>query len=176
MVFGVGAFTHSVMRILREAGARVSAYLTRDYGHYGPGLEGPVYLASEHPTPFRALAEQQPDLVVPMAIEWAPKPWAEEFLELGVPFLCPTHEALLLERDRDFARRLCRKHRIPFPEAQVAPNRKAALAVVRRRRRPFVLKNPICSPFSPLHTIVCETPAETEAWIERANDAEGIFL
>ncbi|MBN2506627.1 MAG: phosphoribosylamine--glycine ligase [Verrucomicrobia bacterium] len=176
MVFGVGAFTHSVMRILREDGARVSAYLTRDYGHYGPSLEGPVYRASEDPTPFRALDEQRPDLVVPMAIEWALQPWTEAFLARGVPFLCATHEALQLERDRDFARSLCRKYRIPFPEARVMPDRQAALAFVRRRRRPFVLKNPLCSPFSPLHTIVCETPEETEAWIGRANDAEGIFL
>ncbi len=176
MVFGVGAFTHSVMRILREAGARVSAYLMRDYGHHGPALAGPVYRASEQPTPFAALKAERPDFVVPMAIDWALKPWAEKFLECGVPLVCPTNEALRLERDRDFARALCRKYRIPFPEAWVARDRREALAMVKRRRRPFVMKNPLCSPFSPLHTIVCETVEETCSWLERANDAEGIFL
>lgn len=176
MVFGIGAFTQSVMRILRDNGARVSAYLTRDYGHYGPSREGPIYRAADEPTPFRALDEQRPELIVPMSIEWAPKPWADEFLARGIPFLCPTGDALAIERDRDFARALCRKYRIPFPESCVAPSRDAAKAWVRRRRRPFVLKNPLCSPFSPLHTIVCESFADTLAWIDRANDAEGIFL
>jgi phosphoribosylamine-glycine ligase len=47
---------------------------------------------------------------------------------------------------------------------------------VQRRRRPFVIKNPLCSPFSPVHTIVCESAAETLAWLDHANDAEGLFL
>ena len=33
LVLGVGAFTQAMMRRLRDDGARVSAYLTRDYAH-----------------------------------------------------------------------------------------------------------------------------------------------
>lgn len=176
MVLGIGAFTHSVMRVLREDGARVSAYLTRDYGHYGPSTEGPVYAAREFPTPFAALARERPDCIVPMGLEWALQPWTDEFLARGIPIVCPTHEALLLERDRDYARALCRKYRIPFPETYAAPSRRAALAFLARRPKGYVLKNPLCSPFSPIHTIVCETPAETRAWLERVDDADGIFL
>ena len=42
--------------------------------------------------------------------------------------------------------------------------------------RPYVLKNPICSPFSPIHAIICESPEDTLGWIERVDYAEGLFL
>jgi phosphoribosylamine---glycine ligase len=176
MVFGVGAFAHSTLRTLREDGARVSTYLTRNYAHYGPSLEGPSYDAREHPTPFAALDRERPDFVVPMSIEWAIQPWSDEFLARRVPILCPTGEGLLLERDRDFGRALCRRHGIPVADAVVARTRAEALAVLRRRPRAFVIKNPLCSPFSPIHTIVCESAADTRAWLGRVDDAEGIFL
>lgn len=82
----------------------------------------------------------------------------------------------MLERDRDYARQLCRKHRIAFPEAHVARDRAEAQAWVARRKRGYVLKNPLCSPFSPLHTVVCESAAETQAWLGRVDDSEGVFL
>ena len=176
MIFGVGAFTHSMMRALRDGGARVSAYLTRDYGHYGPSLEGPTYDCAQHPTPFKALAAERADFVVPMSIEWALKPWTDEFLARRVPILCPTGDALQLERDRDFGRALCRRYGIRFPKARVARDKTEALAFVRRTGRPYVIKNPLCSPFSPVHTIVCETPRDTAAWLERVDFSEGVFL
>jgi phosphoribosylamine---glycine ligase len=176
MVFGVGSFCQGVMAVLREAGARVSGYLTRDYGHYGPSLEGRVYGVGEHPSPVRALELERPEFVVPMSIEWALQPWTEAFLGMRVPMVCPCGEGLLLERDRDYARELCGKHGIRFPESHVARDRAEAREWVGRRRRGYVLKNPLCSPFSPLHTIVCESAAETEAWLERVDDREGVFL
>ncbi len=176
MIFGVGAFTHSMMGALRDSGARVSAYLTRDYGHYGPSLEGPTYDCARHPTPFAALAAEGAEFVIPMSIEWAFKPWTAEFLARRVPILCPTGDALLLERDRDLGRGLCRRYGIPFPRARVARHKAEALGFVRRTRRPYVIKNPLCSPFSPVHTIVCETPEDTAAWLERVDFAEGVFL
>ena len=42
--------------------------------------------------------------------------------------------------------------------------------------RAYVLKNPICSPYSPIHAIICESVADTNGWIERLNYAEGLFL
>lgn len=176
MVFGVGAFTQGVMQALREDGARVSAYLTRAYAHYGPSLEGKTFESATHPTPFEALAAVKADFVVPMSIEWALKPWTQEFLERKIPILCPTGDALLLERDRDFARRLCGQHGVAFPASEVARSIEEARAIVQRTRRPYVIKNPLCSPFSPVHTIVCESPRETRAWLERVDYSEGIFL
>jgi phosphoribosylamine-glycine ligase len=176
MVLGVGAFAHSTLRALRDDGARVSAYLTRNYAHYGPSLEGPTYDPAEHPTPFAALERERPDFVVPMSIEWAVKPWTEEFLTRGVPILCPVGEGLLLERDRDFGRALCRRQGIPVADAVLARTRAEAITFLRRQRRPFVIKNPLCSPFSPIHTIVCECAEDTRAWLDRVDDAEGIFL
>ncbi|HEX5400341.1 MAG TPA: phosphoribosylglycinamide synthetase C domain-containing protein, partial [Verrucomicrobiae bacterium] len=41
---------------------------------------------------------------------------------------------------------------------------------------PFVIKNPLCSPTSPIHTILCETVADTRAWLRHVNYAEGVFL
>ena len=176
MVFGVGAFTQGVMAALRADGARVSAYLTRPYAHHGPGLEGPTFDAAEFPDPCPLLARERPDFLVPMSIEWALKPWTAALLASGVPILCASGEALLLERDREFARRLCRQYHVPFPESHLARNLEEARAVVGREARAFVIKNPLCSPFSPIHTIVCESPAETRAWLERVDYREGVFL
>ena len=39
------------------------------------------------------------------------------------------------------------------------------------RAKAFVIKNR-CSPNSPVHTIICETPGDTRAWLERVNYAE----
>lgn len=176
MVFGIGAFTQGVMRCLRDDGAEVSAYLTRDYGHYGPSLEGRVYARQSHPSPLKALQQERPEFVVPMSIEWALQPWTAAFLDRGVPILCAAGEGLLLERDRDFARTLCRRYRIPFPRAYRVQSRDEALRLLKRQPRPYVIKNPLCSPFSPVHTIACESVDETRAWLEVVDDGEGLFL
>ncbi len=175
-VLGVGAFTQAMMRRLREDGAEVSAYLTRDYAHHGPLGEGPCVAAAAEPNPCAYLRREQPDLIVPMSIEWALKPWTDEFLSLNPPLLCSTGEALRLERERDFARELCGRFGVPFARAWFVRTRAEAEALVRREQRPFVIKNPLCSPTSPIHTIVCESVADTLAWLPRLDDAEGIFL
>jgi phosphoribosylamine---glycine ligase len=176
MVFGVGSFTQGMMRVLREEGATVSGYLTRPYGHHGPSLEGDVYDVAKHGSPVKLVEQIRPAFVVPMSIEWALQTWADDFLKLDVPLVCASGEGLLLERDRDYARQLCRKYQIAFPESHVARDRVEAQAWVGRRKRGFVLKNPLCSPFSPLHTVVCESASETQAWLERVDDSEGVFL
>ncbi len=176
LVLGVGAFTQGFLHILREGGADVRGYLTRSYGHYGPRLEAPCQSVDDLPNPCAWIREQQPDLLVPMSIEWAIKPWTEEFLALNPPLLCATGEGLRLERERDFARELCERFGIPFPRARFAPTRATAEHWVRTENRAFVIKNPLCSPTSPIHTIVCETPQDTLAWLPRMDDSEGIFL
>lgn len=176
MAFGVGAFTQGILKVLRENGARVSAYLTRDYGHYPPSLEGPCYNHRQFPNPCDLLNSHPVDVIVPQSIDWAQKPWANELVESGIPIFCPTGEGLRLERDRDFARLLCRRFNIPFPASHVARNRLEAEEIIKRDPRPYVIKNPLCSPFSPVHTIVCETVDDTRAWLDRIDYAEGVFL
>ena len=176
LLLGVGAFTQAMMRRLRDDGAHVSAYLTRDYAHYGPQSEGACVTAAEQPNPCELLRRERPDLIVPMSIEWALKPWTDEFLALNPPLLCPTGEGLRLERERDFARELCGRFGVPFARAWFVKTRAEAEALVRREQRPFVIKNPLCSPTSPIHTIVGESVADTLAWLPRLDDAEGIFL
>ena len=83
---------------------------------------------------------------------------------------------MLIERDRDFARELCSRHGVAFPAAHVAHNRIDALEIINREPKAFVIKNPLCSPNSPVHTIICETPGDTRAWLERVNYAEEFFL
>ena len=175
MVLGVGAFTQLMMRRLRPV-ASVSAYLTRDYAHWGPRQEGPCVTAAEEPDPCDLIRRTRPDLILPMSIEWALKPWTDAFLALRPPLLCPTGEGLRLERERDFARELCAGAGIAFPRSVFAQSRAEAEAWVRRENRPFVIKNPLCSPTSPIHTIVCESVADTLAWLPRLDDSEGIFL
>jgi phosphoribosylamine---glycine ligase len=176
LVMGVGAFAHSTCQILKDAGANVSTYLTRSYAHYSPSLAGPVYRPELFPSPGALVQEQSVDLVVPMSIDWAQAPWAEELLGLGVPIFCPTGEGMKIERDRDFARGLCQEFKIPFPQAHVARNRLEAEAILERYPQPFVLKNPFCSPTSPIHTILCETPADTRSWLKQVDYAEGVFM
>jgi phosphoribosylamine-glycine ligase len=81
-----------------------------------------------------------------------------------------------IERERDFARKLCVDFKIPFPPAYVASNQKAAEKILAKHPRPFVIKNPFCSPTSPIHTILCETVEDTRAWLRHVNYAEGVFL
>lgn len=176
MVLGVGAFAHGTAQILKDAGATVSTYLTRNYGHYPPSLAGATYARDRFPSPCPLLKELGVDLVVPMSIDWAQAPWGEELLGLNVPIFCPTGEGMRIERDRDFARQTCEGFHIPFPQAHLAPNRLAAEKLLEEHPLPFVIKNPLCSPTSPIHTIVCESAADTRAWLRHIDYAEGAFL
>jgi phosphoribosylamine-glycine ligase len=58
----------------------------------------------------------------------------------------------------------------------VASNRIESEKILERHPQPFVIKNPLCSPTSPIHTILCETAADTRAWLRRVDYAEGVFL
>ncbi len=71
---------------------------------------------------------------------------------------------------------LCAKFKIPFPKSFVASNRIEAEKILAKNPQPFVIKNPLCSPTSPVHTILCETVADTRAWLRQVNYAEGVFL
>jgi phosphoribosylamine-glycine ligase len=173
---GVGAFAHSTAQILKEAGAKVATYLTRPYGHYSPTLVGEAYRSDQLASPATLVKEISAELVVPMSIDWAQAPWAEELLALQVPIFCPTRDAMKIERDRDFARRLCHDFKIAFPKAHVARNRLEAEAILERHPQPFVLKNPFCSPTSPIHTILCETLPDTRSWLKHVDYAEGVFM
>jgi phosphoribosylamine-glycine ligase len=176
LVLGVGAFAQSTAQILKDAGARVATYLTRNYGHFPPSLAGPTFNPSRFPDPCALLAEHEVELVVPMSIDWAQAPWGKALLASGVPIFCPTGEGMRIERERDFARKLCRDYQVPFPRAYVAPNRLAAENILKRHPHPYVIKNPLCSPTSPVHTILCETVEDTRAWLRNVNYAEGVFL
>jgi len=176
MVFGIGSFAASAMRVFAEDGAEVFCYLTREYGHYGPSQEGKTFYYKDEPNPCKILKELKIDMVFPMSINWHQEVWTEEFLQMGIPVFSPVYDAMLLERDRDFARKLCKKHGIPFPRSHVAKNRLEALEYVNAHPKPYVIKNPLCRPGSPVHTIVSETVRDTKSWLENVNYAEGVFL
>jgi len=176
MGWGVGAYTQGMMQVLKEDGADAATFLTRDYAHHPPSLVGPTRSMAQQPDPCSWMKERGTELVVPMSIDWAQAPWSKAFMETGIPIFSPTGAALLLERERDYARRLCRQFGIPFPESHLARNRLEAEAILEKRPRPYVIKNPLCSPTSPIHTIVCETLEDTRAWLPHLDYAEGIFL
>jgi phosphoribosylamine-glycine ligase len=176
MILGVGSFAHSIGQSLADAGANVSTYLTRNYGHYSPTLVGPTFSSSTHPSPLPLIHEKKIEVVIPQSIDWATQPWADELVKSGVGIFSPTGEAMRIERERDFARELCAKFKIPFPKSFVASNRIEAEKILAMHPQPFVIKNPLCSPTSPVHTILCETVADTRAWLRHVNYAEGVFL
>jgi len=176
MVLGIGAFAHSTAQILADAGAEVCTYLTRDYGHFPASLAGPTYSREAFPNPCAMITQKKIGLVVPMSIDWAQTPWAEELMRSKVPVFGPTGEAMRIERERDFARKLCAEFKIPFPQAHVARNRIEAEKILERQPAAYVLKNPLCSPTSPIHTILCESLEDTRSWLKHVNYAEGVFL
>jgi len=176
MILGVGSFAHSIGRALKDDGAMISTYLTRNYGHFPPSLAGPAFSSDSFPSPVPLLKPQGVEVVIPQSIDWALAPWAKDLLASGVGIFSPTRAAMRIERERDFARRLCADFKIPFPQAYVASNRIEAEKILAQRPRPFVIKNPLCSPTSPVHTILCETVADTRAWLRHVNYAEGVFL
>ena len=106
MVLGVGSFAQSVGQILKDAGADISTYLTRNYGHYPPSLVGPTYSREAFPSPVPLIKQRGVELVIPQSIDWAEAPWAAGLMSSGVGILSPTREAMRIERERDFARRL----------------------------------------------------------------------
>jgi phosphoribosylamine-glycine ligase len=176
LILGVGSFAHSTAKVLRDAGADVATYLTRDYGHYPPTLAGPTFHREQFPSPAPLVREHNVAVVIPQSIDWTQAPWCHELLTTRVPIFCPTGEAMRIERERDFARKLCHEFKIPFPKAYVASNRLEAEAVLEKHPLPFVIKNPLCSPTSPIHTVMCESLADTRAWLKQVDYAEGIFL
>jgi phosphoribosylamine---glycine ligase len=176
MVLGVGSFAHSIGQALKDAGANVSTYLTRNYGHFPPSLVGPTFSRDAFPDPCPLVREHNVECVIPQSIDWAQAPWAEALVKTKTPIFSPTGEAMKIERERDFARKLCADFKIPFPRAFVASNRLAAEKIVAKHALPFVIKNPLCSPTSPVHTILCETVEDTRAWLRQVNYAEGVFL
>jgi len=176
MILGVGSFAHSIGMTLADAGAKVSTYLTRNYGHFPPSLVGPTFSRNAFPSPVPLIKKIGVEVVIPQSIDWALQPWAEDLLRSETGIFSPTREAMRIERERDFARKLCADYNIPFPQAYVASNQKAAEKILAKHPRPFVIKNPLCSPTSPVHTILCETVEDTRAWLRQVNYAEGVFL
>jgi phosphoribosylamine-glycine ligase len=164
------------MRILRDAGANVLCYLTRTYGHFPPSIEGLTFDFAKFPTPVPLIKKHKVDFVLPMSIDWAQKEWTKDLLNSGVPVVCPTGEALKLERERDLARVLCERFKIPFPRAYFASDLNAARRILKKDPRPYVIKNPLCGPTSPIHTIVCEDKEDTLNWLPRLDFGEGVFL
>jgi phosphoribosylamine-glycine ligase len=176
MILGVGSFAHSIGQTLAEMGSNVSTYLTRNYGHFPPSLAGPTYSNDAFPSPVPLLKQNGVDAVIPQSIDWALAPWSGDLIKSGVGIFSPTGEAMRIERERDFARKLCADFKIPFPQAYVASNRIEAEKILAQHPQPFVIKNPLCSPTSPVHTILCETVEDTRAWLRHVNYAEGVFL
>lgn len=176
MVLGVGSFAQSIGTALADSGAAVSTYLTRNYGHFPPTLAGKTYSQKEFPSPVPLVRDNKIAVVIPQSIDWAQAPWAKDLIASGVGIFSPTGDAMKIERERDFAREICAKFKIPFPRAFLASNRYDAEKIIKKHPGAYVIKNPLCSPGSPIHTILSRSAAETFAWLQEVNDAEGIFL
>ena len=112
-----------------------------------------------------------------MSIDWAQAPWQNELLAGPTPIFSPTGEGMRIERERDFARQLCQRFNIPFPRgARRCEPIGGGGDSCAEHPAPYVIKNPLCSPTSPVHTILCETVEDTRSWLKHINYAEGVFL
>src|SRR5271154_1662201 len=94
MILGVGSFAHSLGGALADAGANVSTYLTRNYGHYSPTLVGPAFSNTAHPSPLPLIRERKIDAVIPQSIDWAQQSWADDLIQSGTGIFSPTGEAM----------------------------------------------------------------------------------
>ncbi|MDG1253915.1 MAG: phosphoribosylamine--glycine ligase [Glaciecola sp.] len=175
LIIGVGAFTHGLARTLQDAGANVIVWLSRDYGHYGPQQSCATYDEDDFASPIELLDTHACDIMIPMSIDWAQQTWARE-LCARIAVFCPSGDALLIERDRAFAQHIGEEAGIVFPRSFVAQNRLDAQDFLDTHPDPYVIKNTLCSPTSPIHTIVCETLADTQSWLDRIDYAEGVFF
>ena len=100
MVLGVGSFAYSTAQILKEAGARVATYLTRNYGHYPPSLAGPTHRREEFPSPCPLLREKGvPEEIRGENAKWI-EPTEDERLTLVScwPFVKPDHRVVVVAR------------------------------------------------------------------------------
>jgi phosphoribosylamine-glycine ligase len=176
IVLGVGAFAHAVQSILQEDGAETACYLTRPYSHFGPKIVGQTWNSEDHPSPLPLIEKFKPDLIIPQAVAWAEQPWAADLVKQGWPIFSPVGDAMRIEISRQESSELCRQYGIPVPAFHYVQNRIEARKLMQEDPRPYVLKNPICSPFSPVHAIICESPEDTLGRIERVDYAECLFL
>lgn len=176
LILGVGAFAHSMASILKQAGAEVECYLTRDYGHHGVSTVVPTWDYRDHPSFLSVLKNFSPDAVIPMSIDWHHADWAASFIEQKIPILCAKGPAFPIEGTRQFAAELCQKYQIPFPQSYTFSNRQHAIEWVHQHPVPYVIKNPHCSPGSPIRAIVCRLPEETLGCLEQIDDSDGVFL
>src|SRR5476651_754110 len=99
MILGVGSFAHSIGETLANAGANVSTYLTRNYGHYSPTLVGKTFSRDAFPSPVPLIRKNKIDVVIPQSIDWALQPWAKDLIKSGVGIFSPTGEAMRIERE-----------------------------------------------------------------------------
>ena len=79
MILGVGSFAHSIGQTLADAGANVSTYLTRNYGHFSPTLVGKTFSRDAFPSPVPLIRENKIDVVIPQSIDWATATVGEGF-------------------------------------------------------------------------------------------------
>ena len=63
MVLGVGSFAHSIGVALKDSGANVSTYLSRNYGHFPPTLVGKTFSQDAFPSPVPVIRENKVDFV-----------------------------------------------------------------------------------------------------------------
>ena len=176
LVLGVGAFAHAVQSILSEDGAETACYLTRSYSHYGPKIVGETWKSEEYPSPLPLIEKFKPDLIIPQSVAWAEQSWSSDLIKQGWPIFSPIDNAMNIEISRKESSELCTRYKIPVPIFHHVNNRLEAFKLMQTEPRAYVLKNPICSPFSPVHAIICESEADTNGWIERVDYAEGLFL
>jgi hypothetical protein len=89
MILGVGSFAHSIGQTLADAGATVSTYFTRNYGHFPPTLVGETFSRDAFPNPVPLIRKNKVDVVIPQSIDWALQPWAADLVKCGVGIFSP---------------------------------------------------------------------------------------
>lgn len=138
-----------------------------------PAVHG--YFGGSKSTPTELAVNFDTNLYITDSIDWVRRPWAQSLIERGSVF-SPHGEAMRLERERAFGMELASRCGIAVPRSALVENRAEAHIAISGDSSLTVLKNPLCSPSAPLHTIVCATAEEATYAVNKADDTEGIFL
>ena len=80
-----------------------------------------------------------------------------------------------IEISRSMAANLCNRFDVPVPEFFHAESKEEAIEIISDNPRPYVLKNPICSPLAPYTPLSAKQLKIPLGWIERIDDSEGIL-
>lgn len=125
---------------------------------------------------FEEVLEAKPDLVILGTWENSTQGYYYEHCKfLGIPAIGYSGAALLLERDRNFAKLMTQRHvkDVKIPKSRTFTDREEALEFAKKTKKAWVLKQHVSSPHDvmTLRTVVARSSNDSVPLLSQANSA-----